>query len=367
MIAPKVGVLLLNLGTPKSPKVSDVRAYLSEFLSDRRVVDLPFVLRKILLQFFILPFRPKQSAKAYAAIWDKARGSPLLFHSIDLITALKKELPSHFEVALAMRYGEPTIASALHHLVQTQCHKILVLPLFPQYSSAATGSALAKVLALIKENEKIPEIITISDFYADPNYLWAQTKSIASYLTKEIDSVIFSFHSLPQRQIEKTGSLCSVDCQKGTPCHPISWQTKWCYRAQCYETARVLAKHLDLDEGKYHVAFQSRLGRTVWIGPDIETVFNKLIQEKVKNIVIACPSFVADCLETLEEIGMRAAEKWQSLGGGKLTLVPCMNADPSWVKALSKVIQNRVFDSNIVFGAGIVEDGIDAVPYNATN
>jgi protoporphyrin/coproporphyrin ferrochelatase len=336
----KVGVLLLNLGTPDGPDVWAVRRYLKDFLDDPRVIDIPAWIRKILLYAFILPFRPKQSAKAYQAIWDEERGAPLLFHTRDLAHSLQQALPAEYYVAFGMRYGSPSIKLAIDNLLKKKCDKIIVLPLFPQYSSAATGSALQMVLEEVGKKGNIPALTLLPAFYEDPLYIDAKAELIAPFLAESVDKVIFSYHSLPQRQIKKTGSECQPACRQNAPCHAIKEKTAWCYRAQCYQTSRLLAEKLQLGEKDYDVAFQSRLGRTVWIGPDIQALLPTLIQDNVKNIVIACPSFVADCLETLEEIGIRAQEIWHRLGGGKLTLVPCLNAHPKWVYALSQIVQN---------------------------
>ncbi len=341
MIKQRIGVLLLNLGTPDSADVGAVKRYLKVFLDDPRVIDLPSWMRKILLYVCILPFRPKQSAKAYQAIWDKEKGSPLLFHTSDLAKSLQLALPASYHVAFGMRYGSPSIQSALDNLLQKECDSIMVLPLFPQYSSAATGSALQQVLEEVAKRGNIPALTLLPPFYQEPWYIEAKAALIAPFLTEKTDKVIFSYHSLPQRQIKKTGSACDTACLQNVPCQAIEDTTRWCYRAQCYQTSRLLAEKLQLGISDYSVAFQSRLGRTVWIGPDIQTLFSTLIQDNVRNIVIACPSFVADCLETLEEIGIRAQESWHRLGGEKLTLVPCLNAHPNWVNALSQMVQKN--------------------------
>jgi len=332
----KTGVLLINLGTPAAANKKAVRRYLKEFLDDPRVIDLPWWIRKPLLHLFILPFRPKQSAKAYAAIWDEETGSPLLFHTQQLGEKLQAQLPAHYQVEIGMRYGEPSIASALNKLFQAQCQKIILLPLFPQYSSAATGSAIAKCLQVLQARQKIPAIKIIPSFYQDSHYITAKVATIAPWLERtQPDCVLFSYHSLPQRHLTHSQNPCLVPCAQNQSCPQ---DIQHCYRAQCYDTSRLLAEKLNLNASHYEVVFQSRLGRTVWVGPEIQQVMAQLRQRGVNNLLVVCPSFVADCLETLEEIGIRAKEHWQTLGGKHFNLVPCLNTEPSWVNNLAQFI-----------------------------
>ncbi|MFI4937604.1 MAG: ferrochelatase [Candidatus Berkiellales bacterium] len=327
----KTGVLLLNLGTPKSPEKKAVKAFLKEFLDDHRVVDLPYLARKILLHGVILPFRPKNTAKAYQAIWDPLKGSPLLFHSQDLAETLRDNLGDDFWVEVGMRYGEPDISSALDNMIAANCHQMIILPLFPQYSSAASGSAIQKTLECLKNRWNIPSIKIQHQFYADPEYITAQSEIIAPYLEKvKPDAMVLSYHSLPERHLKKSNG-------------------HFCYRTQCLKTSHLLAQKLNLTEKNYRVAFQSKIGRTKWIGPDVQTVFSDLISQNCKNILVACPSFVADCLETLEEIGIRGLEQWKAMGGKEFTLVPCLNADPLWVKAVGRWVRRLSMSTSFVF------------------
>lgn len=332
----KIGVLLLNLGTPNSPKTSDVRRYLNQFLSDPRVIDLPWIVRKILLNVIILPFRSAQSAKAYQMIWD-SNGSPLLFHTKSLGEKVQAVLGEKYHVEIGMRYGNPSILHAVDNLLKSGCQKIVIFPLFPQYSSAATGSAIQDALQILNKKWDIPALLVYKHFYNNMAYITAQAEMIKPYLQRNTAAgVLFSYHSLPVRHIKKNQNQCINHCDIN-PCaqnapHPT------CYRAQCYETSRLLAEKLGLTQGKYRVAFQSRLGRTKWIGPDVESSMQMFIDNHVQDLVVACPSFVADCLETLEEIGMRAKETWIGLGGKTFTLVPCLNADPNWVNAVAEFI-----------------------------
>ncbi len=327
----KQGLLLINLGTPDSPNVKDVRRYLKEFLSDPRVVDLPTLVRTILLYGFILPFRPKRSAHAYQSIWQ-ADGSPLLLNCLSLKEKLQTELSGSYQVALGMRYGKPSIASALADL--KNCQSITVLPLFPQYSSAATGSAIESVYNTLKTYETQPHLTVIRDFYNHPGFIQSMALQIQPYIEHH-DYVLFSYHGLPERQIIKGG--CRAVCE-GT-CPYLSVDQPPCYRSQCFATSQALAQTLNLEPEQYSSTFQSRLGRTPWIKPYTDEVMPKLASQGVKNLLVACPSFTADCLETLEEIGIRGKALWLECGGENLTLVPCVNDSPAWLQGIQELLK----------------------------
>lgn len=332
------GVLLVNLGTPDEATPKAVRKYLAEFLDDPRVIDLPNVVRKILLYAFILPFRPKKTAKAYAKIFDSEKGSPLLYHSQALADKLQVVLGEEYTVELGMRYGTPSLVKAIEKLCK-KCDEIIAIPLFAQYSSAVNGSILEAICKTLQKRESIPSLRWISEFYSKEVFLTAQAAKIQERLLKmpsEDVGVIFSYHSLPVRQIKKTGSHCLSACFQRIPCPVIGAENQTCYRAKCFETSRELMKRLGLAEAK--TVFQSRLGRTAWIGPDFTQGMKAYREQGIKNIVIACPSFVVDCLETLEEIGIRGKEEWSRLGGSTFELVPALNADLHWVKALSLMV-----------------------------
>lgn len=322
----KHGVLLINLGTPGGADVTSVRLYLREFLTDKRVIDLPAPIRYLLVYAFILPFRPQKSAHAYKAIWTKA-GSPLLSHSLDLVDQLQQQMGQNYKIALGMRYGKPSIREAIDSLME--CNSLTVLPLYPQYSSAATGSSIEEVMRILASKEVIPSLRIIRDFYANPVYIKAQAQIIKAHLEDQ-NHLLFSYHGIPERQIIKCGchSVCSGICPE------ISDNNQGCYKAQCHQTSQLLAMELKLDPNQYTSAFQSRLGKTPWIKPYTDEVLADLAEKGIKNLTIACPSFVTDCLETLEEIGIRAKQQWLTLGGEQFTLIPCMNSDPVWVRAL---------------------------------
>jgi len=333
LFSQKTGVLLINLGTPEAPTTSAVRRYLAEFLSDPRVIDLPRVLRYILLYCFILPFRSKYSAKLYQKIWTP-QGSPLLLHTQALCIEVKKQLDSEFVVVLGMRYGNPSITSALKYLDEQSCQRLIIFPLFPQCSSATTGSALKKVQDILdRQNYKIPLKVQ-EHFFDAPAYIDSLFFLIQeNLLGTRPDHFIFSYHGLPKRHLKPiacAGSRCdgSADC-------PVNvCANRACYRAQCFITSHLLAERLHLSRENYSVTFQSRMRGTIWIQPYTDCQLILLAKRGIKKLMIVCPSFVADCLETLEEIGLRAQAQWQSLGGESLQLIPALNTHPFWVKAL---------------------------------
>lgn len=331
------GLLLINLGTPEAPTASSVRSYLREFLSDPRVLDIDPLARSALLNFVILPFRPQKSAAAYRLIWSATRGSPLLFNSEDLVREVQRELGGDWAVALAMRYGQPSIASALKHLQQAGATSISVLPLYPQYATSSTGSSLSHVFDAAAAMAVPPPLTVLPAFYDDAGFIQAVadvgTESLEG--TEPPDHVLFSFHGLPERQVKATdlgSGRCAFtkDC-----CAEITPENRFCYRAQSYATARLVADAMGLADGTWSVSFQSRLGRTPWIRPYTDEVIPELAAKGVKRLAVACPSFVSDCLETLEEIGIRAKEDFLEAGGEALKLIPCVNADPRWAKAVA--------------------------------
>jgi protoporphyrin/coproporphyrin ferrochelatase len=334
-----IGVLLLNLGTPDAPTPRAVRRYLREFLSDPRVIDTNPVARKLLLEFVILPFRPRRSAEAYEKIWT-AEGSPLLTISRALEANVRAALgPGHL-VELAMRYGTPSIPDALERLRLAGAGRLVVAPLYPQYASAATGSSLEAVFGALSRQQVIPGVSVVPAFYEDPGFVSAFAAVGAPVLAREQpDHVLFSFHGLPERQVraaDHSGRHCleSAGC-----CDTIGEPNRDCYRAQCFATARALAAQLGLAPGSFSVAFQSRLGRIPWIKPYTDVRIDALAREGKKRLCVFCPAFVADCLETLEEIGLRARDQFLAAGGESLTLVPSLNASKPWVDALVSLVR----------------------------
>ncbi|MDF1677101.1 MAG: ferrochelatase [Legionellaceae bacterium] len=327
----KKGVLLIQLGTPEAPTTSSVRHYLRLFLSDKRVIDIPAPIRYLLLYFIILPFRSKQSAKAYQSIWTQ-EGSPLRVLSNNLAEKLQQKYAQTHLIAHGMRYGTPTLKHALDTL--KDCDEITILPLYPQYASSTTGSSIEVVFQYFKNKPAIPTLHIIHHFYAHKAFVKAQSEQIKPFLEAPFDHLILSYHGLPIRHLQKIG--CNTICDAACPA-PKDKNTN-CYRAQCFETSRKLASALALPETTYTTTFQSRLGKTPWIEPYTDKVLETLAKKGIKRLVVACPAFVTDCLETLEEIGMRAKEDWIKMGGESLTLVPCLNDEPHWVNALAEMI-----------------------------
>ncbi len=329
----KTGILLINLGTPNSPHKKDVRAYLKEFLSDPRVIDIPALPRWLLVNLFILPFRPKKSAEAYEKIWTDA-GSPLLIYTEKLATLLQHKIGNAAQVEFGMRYGLASIKSAIAKL--SGCEKIIVLPLFPQYSSAATGSAIEKVLQLYAAQTNIPMLHIINNFYDQPWFIDPYAKIIENSLKDfNADFILFSYHGLPERQIDKSGCELIV-CDRQQRCAPINTATQFCYRAQCFATTAALTKKLNLNSILFDSSFQSRLGRTPWIKPYTDEILVALFNKGIKRLAVVCPSFTADCLETLEEITIRAKDQWHALGGEAFLPVPCLNVSELWIDLLAK-------------------------------
>jgi ferrochelatase len=334
MATEKVGLLLVNLGTPESPRPADVRRYLREFLSDPRVLDIPSFRRWLVLNFLILPFRPRRSGRAYAEIWT-AQGSPLLVHTRNLATKVAERLPESTVVELAMRYGEPSLAAALERLSARGVERVALFPLYPQYSSAATGSTLERVFALAARRWNVPYLQVVPPFYDHPAFLDA-CAAIARPILARVrpDRVFFSFHGLPERHVRKSDRSGTHCLRRPDCCDRIVEANRSCYRAQCFATARLLADRLDVDESRRVVCFQSRLGRTPWIRPYTDEEIPREARAGARRAVILSPAFVADCLETLEELGLRAARAWREHGGETFELVPAVNASDAWADAV---------------------------------
>lgn len=331
-----IGVLIINLGTPDSTKTSDVRKYLREFLMDWRVIDIPPVQRFALINLIIAPFRAPKSAHEYKKLWTP-EGSPLKTYAYQLKDLLQNALGKDYLVAMGMRYQSPSIKQALDEFKNKGVTKIVVIPLYPQYASASTGSTIEKVWDEMKDYQIIPDINFISTFANNPLFINAFAEIGKKYMTEDsYDHFVFSYHGLPERQILK-GS-CNNHCKLGTCCEAYGDYNQYCYRAQCFETSRHLAKALNLTKDQYTVCFQSRLGKTPWIKPYTDEKIVELAQKGYKKILAFSPSFVADCLETTVEIGETYRDQFLELGGKKWTLVESLNTHPLWVDCLKDMV-----------------------------
>ncbi len=331
----KTGVLLINLGTPDSPSTADVRKYLFEFLNDPRVIDIPWLLRKILVNLIIVPFRAPKSAKIYKLLWT-AKGSPIIIYGNSVKEKLQSLLGDNFEVELAMRYQNPGMIDVLERMRKKSYDKIIIIPLFPQYASASTGSAVDKAMKIISRWWVIPEIKIISQFYDDDGFINTIAERAKKYNLNEYDHFIFSYHGLPVRQVDKVytdGKPCSDhNCE-----NEINDDNKYCYKAACYATTRLLVEKLNIPKGKYTVCFQSRLDKK-WLEPFADKVIIKKANEGVKKILVFSPAFVADCLETIVEIGIDYNKLFLEHGGEKLQLVESLNDHPLWIETLKKIV-----------------------------
>jgi len=343
--ADRHGLLLMNLGTPDAPTVAAVRRYLREFLSDPRVIDVHPVARWLLLNFIILVFRPPKSAKQYQSIWEE-RGSPLLLRSLEFTQKLALELQGDFEVELGMRYGRPSLEEALARLRAKKIRSLTLMPLYPQYAASSTSSSLEKAYRLIGEAWDVLPIQVVPPFFDQPGFLDALAAVAAPVIRRgRADHVLFSFHGLPERHIHKSDStgahcLASLQC-----CDQLTAVNSNCYRAQAYYTAREAARRLGIPAQGFSVSFQSRLGRTPWIRPYTDLWVQQLAQRGVRQLAVLCPAFVADCLETLEEIGIRARESFRSSGGEDLILVPCLNDHSTWIRAAAELARTAMRSS----------------------
>jgi ferrochelatase len=340
-MAERTGLLLINLGTPDSPATADVRRYLRQFLSDPRVIDTHPLVRWLVLNLFILPRRPKESGEAYAKVWTD-RGSPLLYYSRDLVEKVQARLGADVAVTLGMRYGNPSIGSALEGLRDQGIDRVVVFPLYPQYSSAANGSSIEEVFRVAAELWNVPNLQFVPPFYDHPAFIDSCAAVARPYVEKgDFEKVFLSFHGLPERHVRKsdeTGKHCLAD---GSCCDRIGSANRNCYRAQCYATARALADRLGIPEQQRIVCFQSRLGRDPWIRPYTDELLEEAAQGGTKRALILSPAFVTDCLETLEELGMRGAEDFEQAGGERLQLVPCVNAEDHWADAVVRIAREQ--------------------------
>ncbi len=333
----RVGVLLINLGTPDSPKTGDVRRYLFQFLNDPRVIDINPVSRALLVNLLIVPFRAPKSAKTYQQLWTE-EGSPLILYGERLRDQLDDTLGEDYDVEIAMRYQNPSIPDVLERMRQRNYEKLVILPLFPQYASSSSGSALEKAMETIKDWWVIPELQFISQYFDDEKMLEAFAERARQYDIGSYDHILFSYHGLPERQVDKVyeeGVCADRDCE-----NEITQENKFCYKATCYATTRMLAEKLDIPEERYTVCFQSRLNDR-WLEPFSDELVQQKAQEGAKRLLIMSPAFVADCLETTVEIGIEYQEIFEEHGGEKVQLVESLNDHPLWVESLRDMVRSR--------------------------
>lgn len=332
----KRGVILINLGSPETTSVPDLRKYLDQFLMDERVIDKPWLTRALLVKGIIVPFRAPKSAEAYKKIWIE-EGSPLIVYTKQLKEALEKGIEEPVEIA--MRYGSPSPDVAFKELLRREpfLDEVTVLPLYPHYAMSSYETAVEYVKDFYKKNKYTFKLSFVPPFYKEPDYLEALSENMKPYLAKPYDHILFSYHGVPARHIKKsdvTGCHCLQTescCETDSPAHAF------CYRHQIRTTTKLVADQLQIPVGKYSISFQSRLGKG-WLTPFTDIRLKEMPSEGIKNLLVVCPAFVSDCLETLEEIAMRGDEIFKEAGGKSFTMIPCLNTHPLWVKAVAGMV-----------------------------
>lgn len=340
-MAKKTGVLLIQLGTPDSPKRKDVARYLREFLGDPRVIDIPTIPRKLLVNGIIVPFRAPKSAKIYQEVWDLGNGvSPLLTHTNNVVEKVKQRFSGeNVTIEMAMRYQNPSMDVVLERMRKANYEQIIIIPLFPQYASASTGSAMDKAIEIIKKWWVIPELKIVSQFYDHEGYIDSVVERTKEFDIASYDKIMFSYHGLPERHVDKVydNGLC-----EDQPCETeMNEHNTFCYKATSYATTRLIAAKLGLKEDQYTVSFQSRLNKK-WITPFSDEVIEQWGKEGAKRILCFSPAFVADCLETLIEIGGEYQEIFEEHGGEKVQLVPSSNDHPRFIDCIEDLIRTRM-------------------------
>lgn len=333
----QTAVILVNVGTPDSPSVADVRKYLSQFLNDRRVIDLPWLLQKLLVNLVIVPFRAPKSAKLYQQLWSE-NGSPLLYHSQRATEKLQLRMGEKWQIFNAMRYGSPSLENVLEQIKNKAFKRILILPLFPQYASATTGAVSEFILSKISRWNTIPDLRLINHFHDHPAFIEAFALQAAKYKVHIWDHILFSFHGLPLQQIEKVHP--GHDCQDCLCKTESIAEGKLCYQAACYETARLISLKAGISKDRYSISFQSRLNKN-WMTPFTDKMLIQKAKEGVKNILVFAPSFVADCLETKIEIEKDYQLLFREHGGENLQLVESLNDHDYWIEGLEQIITSE--------------------------
>lgn len=339
-MASKKGILLMNLGSPDSIEVKDLRKYLSQFLMDERVIDKPWLLRALLVKGIIVPFRAPKSAEAYKTIWTD-NGSPLIEITRQLKTALQNEIEEPVEIA--MRYGNPTPEASFEALLKRNplIEEVIAVPLYPHYAMSSYETAVEYAKEIHKKKKYPFKLSFAEPFYNDADYLHALAENIKPFLNEPYDQLLFSYHGIPERHIRKsdvTGRHC---LQAENCCEVASTAHAYCYRHQVFTTTKRVAEILNIPKDKYHISFQSRLGKG-WLTPFTDIRLQELPAEGIKKLLIICPAFVSDCLETLEEIEIRGREEFMNAGGESFTMIPCLNVNPLWVKAVAGYVSGEL-------------------------
>lgn len=328
-------IVLINVGTSDSPNTKDVRPYLREFLGDKRVIDLPAIPRWLLVNMIIAPFRAPKSAKLYDQLWTE-KGSPLRYISEDLAEKMQELVGKNTGVSVAMRYGNPSIKHVLKKVLQQQPDELIIVPIYPQYAESTTGTVVEACLEYLKKQVVIPKIKVVGQFYEHPAFIEAFRQKISSFQPEKYDHILFSYHGLPESHIKRIhpeNAIESCNCQQEMPAHG-----KYCYRATCFATTRLLQRACGISENKSSVAFQSRLTKK-WLRPFADEQVVELAKKGVKKLLVVAPAFVTDCLETSIEIGIEYEELFKKYGGEKLQLVSSLNAEDYWVEGLLEIIE----------------------------
>ncbi|ANI88012.1 ferrochelatase [Arachidicoccus ginsenosidimutans] len=334
----KRGIILMNLGSPDSTSVKDLKKYLTEFLMDERVIDKPFWLRTLLVRGIIVPFRAAKSAEAYQKIWTKD-GSPLVVITKNLQKALQVKMPENIEVA--MRYGNPAPTTAYENLLQQNpdLEEVILVPLYPHYAMSSYETAVEYMKEIHAKNHYSFQLKTVPPFYNHPAYINALAENMRPHLQNDFDQLLFSYHGIPERHIYKTDKTNSKhDLLSTENCCENPEAQATCYRYQVMQTSKLVAEKLGLKKSQWQISYQSRLGRDPWLQPNTQERLPKMPNEGIKKLVVVCPSFVSDCLETLEEIDMRGREDFLASGGESYEYIPCMNTNELWVNALVELI-----------------------------
>ncbi|MDF1655290.1 MAG: ferrochelatase [Coxiellaceae bacterium] len=342
----KIGVLIVNLGSPSGLNKSAIRAFLREFLMDKRVIDLPWLARAMIVYGIVLPFRPQKLISQYREIWLE-QGSPLVVYSNRVTKQLAQQLGEDFVVGLSMRYGEPSMAETVRTLLQHSLKQLIVLPFYPQYATSTTSSTVAELYRVLSQHTNVPPVEVVMSFYDDPGFIAAQAAVCRSAMQAfKPDHLLMSYHGLPVSHIQKEQREPYEVCMQHKPCPLVGKHNSHCYRAHCYETSRLLADALSLSGDQYTTTFQSRFGKNKWIEPVTTEVLERLAKQGVKRLAVTMPSFVVDCLETLEEIAIRAKQQWLDLGGEEMLVIPCLNDHSQWVSALEGMVRTRALTEN---------------------